>query len=243
MALYYFDRYQYTETTTWSWKKGSVQEVRVYAESDGWHNLVNLGYHPSYTGSPNYRFTTSVTHGENPMREGGFQPYGTPITIYPSGSNENGPYVYGYPLGGATDVVERYYLKNSQLHKEMKYSHYVSSYYELWRWIDTLYGLGYSAYQHKQVNPDGFWYERGASQTTYAKGTYVDTIKAEQSTFPANGKSGNYWYVKGKRAFPELKIRQAGQLKSSADGWVRVNGQLKQIQQIWVRVNGQLKEV
>ena len=80
---------------------------------------------------------------------------------------------------------------------------------------------------------------------TTVRGAFIETVMAEEGTYPKNGPHGGYWYIKGAQArtFPELKTRQGSQLKTAADGWVRVSGQLRQIQQIWVRENGQLKEV
>lgn len=102
----------------------------------------------------------------------------------------------------------------------------------------------YDAYPNGGISGGRYWQRGGSSTTsTSSRGSYIETIVAEQGAYPANGISGDYWYVLGKRAFPDFKIRQDGQLKSSVDGWVRVNGQLKQIQQMWVRVNGNLKEV
>lgn len=38
------------------------------------------------------------------------------------------------------------------------------------------------------------------------KGEFINLIKAEEDEYPGNGQSGNYWYVRGKKAFPSLKI-------------------------------------
>ena len=71
----------------------------------------------------------------------------------------------------------------------------------------------------------------------------LDTIIAEDGTYPTNGIQGDYWYVRGARVFPDFKLKVDGQLKASDNGWVKVNGQLKAIDRIWVKANGQLKEV
>lgn len=71
-----------------------------------------------------------------------------------------------------------------------------------------------------------------------------ENIVAEDGIYPNNGKhSDGYWYVKGDLAFPEIKMRINGQLKTSENGWVKANGQLREIETMWVRVNGAIKEV
>lgn len=39
-----------------------------------------------------------------------------------------------------------------------------------------------------------------------AKTTLIETIIADETEFPANGIQGDYWYVRGDKAFPSLKI-------------------------------------
>lgn len=71
----------------------------------------------------------------------------------------------------------------------------------------------------------------------------LETIEAEEGTYPDNGIQGNYWYVKKGLTFPELKMKVDGQLKTSENGWVKVDEQLKTIDKMWTKVDGQLKEV
>ncbi len=81
------------------------------------------------------------------------------------------------------------------------------------------------------------------TSTSYSRGTYVDTIIAEDGTYPDNGRVGTtYWYVKKGRAFPELAAKVDGQVKQGIDGWVKVGGELKRIVQMWTKAGGQLKE-
>ena len=81
------------------------------------------------------------------------------------------------------------------------------------------------------------------SHSSYVKGSYIDTITAEDGTFPDNGRVGTtYWYVKKGRAFPELVVKADGQVKQGVDGWVKVEGELKRIVQMWTKTGGQLKE-
>lgn len=82
------------------------------------------------------------------------------------------------------------------------------------------------------------------SVTGYTRGSYVDTILAEDGTYPDNGRVGtSYWYIKRDKAFPELKVKINGQIKTSDEGWVKVNGVLRPIEQIWTKIGGKLREV
>ena len=38
------------------------------------------------------------------------------------------------------------------------------------------------------------------------KDTLVENIVADENEFPANGIQGDYWYVRGEKAFPSLKL-------------------------------------
>ena len=42
--------------------------------------------------------------------------------------------------------------------------------------------------------------------TKKVKGSLVKTIIAEEGTYPDNGISGDYWYIKIKKAIPTIKI-------------------------------------
>ena len=55
------------------------------------------------------------------------------------------------------------------------------------------------------------------------RGDFVDTVIAEDGTYPDDGIQGDYWYVRTKRAFPEIKIVQNGVLKTAVQGYVVFN--------------------
>ncbi|WP_425539453.1 hypothetical protein [Microaceticoccus formicicus] len=40
----------------------------------------------------------------------------------------------------------------------------------------------------------------------YVKNALIETIVADESEYPANGIQGDYWYIRGEKAFPSLKI-------------------------------------
>lgn len=218
MARYYYDKYSVTSSTSYQWSKYAMENVYFNKVVDTWnasHNSVDVW--PSYT----FNSKTGV-----------FTSSGAMFTIYKGGSGS------GWVASGNTAT---HWSSGSTYMAATMYQSYLSS-QEVGSLVGTEWG-SYYAHESGAVNSDGYYWVRGNSSTSYYRGSYIETIAAELGTYPSNGRSGSYWYVLGGRAFPDFKIRQNGQLKSSVDGWVRVNGQLKQIQQIWVRVNGQLKEI
>ena len=84
---------------------------------------------------------------------------------------------------------------------------------------------------------------RFTATATIAKGNFIETVIAEDGEYPDNGIQGSFWYIKKGLAFPELKMKIDGQLKTSENGWVKIGGQLKEIDKMWTKVDGQLKEV
>lgn len=75
------------------------------------------------------------------------------------------------------------------------------------------------------------------------KGDLIETVTAEDGTYPENGIQNGFWYVKKERAFPDFKMKIDSELKSSDNGWVKIDGQLKEIDKIWIKADGTLKEV
>ena len=81
--------------------------------------------------------------------------------------------------------------------------------------------------------------------------SYTDTILSTWNTVTyrvrAYNTDGYSSYITSPtrtvKHFPEMKIMVSGALKTSDNGWVRIDGQLKQIDKIVTRVNGVLKEV
>lgn len=87
-------------------------------------------------------------------------------------------------------------------------------------------------------------YERTCQYSTRkVRNLLLETIEAEEGTYPDNGIQGDYWYIKKGLAFPELKMKVDGQLKTSENGWAKIDNQLKAIDKIWIKVDGQLKGV
>lgn len=80
-------------------------------------------------------------------------------------------------------------------------------------------------------------------QHIYGKNNLLETFVAEDGEYPDDGQMGDYWYVKKKIVFPELKVKVDGEIKTGEMGWVKIDGQLKEIDKIWIKVDGVLKEI
>lgn len=111
------------------------------------------------------------------------------------------------------------------------------------------------------IPPSGSWIRRynvgdygftkvyiklASDSTTYTettRGSFVETIIAEDGTYPSNGVKGDYWYVKLGLAFPEFNMRINGALNTSENGWVKIDSQLREIDSIYTKIDGVLKEV
>lgn len=91
----------------------------------------------------------------------------------------------------------------------------------------------------------GYYYAiSGRKRSSHVtKGSYVDTIIAADGMYPNDGVSGSYWYVKGALAFPSMKIKVDGVLKTSIDGWVKIDGVLRHIDSMWTNIGGVLKKL
>ena len=74
-------------------------------------------------------------------------------------------------------------------------------------------------------------------------GALIETLKAEEGTYPDNGISGSYWYVKTKRAFPAIRVIAGGSVKTCTEGFVVVGGTLKRITAAYTVVGGALKQI
>jgi len=78
---------------------------------------------------------------------------------------------------------------------------------------------------------------------TYSKGAFIETVVAEDGTYPDNGVSGSYWYVKVGLAFPSFNIKIDGTLRETIGGGVKINGVIRNIDTISLKVNGVIKQI
>lgn len=70
----------------------------------------------------------------------------------------------------------------------------------------------------------------------------IEETIAEEGTYPDNGIQGDYWYIKTRKAFPDLHIKVNGELRKVQSAWVKVGGVLKEVKDIYVKKDGQLKK-
>jgi hypothetical protein len=92
--------------------------------------------------------------------------------------------------------------------------------------------------QRKKFNRTGFT----TIYNKYQKGSYLSTIIAEDGSYPDNGISGSYWYIKTTKVFPEMQINVNGGWKEVDSGWVHINGTWREITSIWTNVLGTWRE-
>lgn len=100
----------------------------------------------------------------------------------------------------------------------------------------TILGRGGVDTKHSQWDRDIF------SETYLGVGSFIETVTAEEGTYPDNGVQGEYWYVKKDKVGLNLYPRIDGQIKQVTEAKVRMNGELKDILGIWTRIDGKLKE-
>lgn len=75
------------------------------------------------------------------------------------------------------------------------------------------------------------------------KQNFIEIVVAEDGTYPDNGALGEYWYVKGEKAAPEIAFNINGAIKEMDSGWVNINGELREIDKMWTRIDDVLREV
>lgn len=225
MARYFYDRHAVSSRQIYNWDAYQVS----YVQGSGWTRFLYDTVDEDYlvSGWSDYTFSSS----------NGYSWAGTyydprPISTMPPGQpwySANKSYIYRYTTAGAGGQwLRSVEIQYASVTKGAHVMHVADA------------GANYRT--PNAVNSDGYWWERSAAITVYSKGAYIDTIVAEDGTYPEDGPVGNYWYVKGARAFPQLAVKTGGQVKQGIDGWVKVGGQLKRIVQMWTKVGGQLKE-
>lgn len=227
MARYYYERYRVNSRTAYNWEAFSVKYTQgsdwAYNNQGDWSGDDIISVSTLFTFSASSGYARSGTAYNN-----------TKLSALPSGLS------YFYEGGGST--IYRWQITNKG---GGVYGVYVQEQHAIQGKGDHVkYEFDMGAYYRtpNAVNSDGYYWERWAN-TSYSRGTYVDTIIAEDGTYPDNGRVGTtYWYVKKGRAFPELVVKADGQVKQGVDGWVKVEGELKRIVQMWTKTGGQLKE-
>lgn len=232
MAKYYYDRYRVNSSTSYTWTAYGIDPLYTMDFSLSNERLVSAGAtlnsYSSYT--LNSRTGAMTLSGNRTITAGSSSPstyvyFGQEVTtsfITRSHYEARGSSLYRVDYRGTSSETGN---------QRGSYSHSTS-------------GRSISYRLHNQVNSDGYWWMRGNASTTYTRGSFIDTVIAEDGTFPDNGRVGaTYWYIKRNKAFPDFKVKANGQLRTAEEGWVKVNGILRPIEQMWVKDNNSLKEV
>lgn len=230
MARYYYDRYSVSSSTRYYWRKYEqgyvIESSPRYEDEVGWNpGLTPFGGGSSYSlNTETGIFSTAGTSHSGVIVDNISRSYtavGNRLIMYSSRGFDSGTGTYRF--------VKKTYFSEKGSARGAYISQTTGS---------------YSYKTSGAINADGYWWERGSSYTTYYRGSYVDTIVAEDGTYPDAGRVGTtYWYVKQGRAFPPLKIKVDGQLRESVDGWAKVDGVLKQITSMHIKTAGEIKEV
>lgn len=97
---------------------------------------------------------------------------------------------------------------------------------------------------HYEVYPNNYRHRRITSERDYklSKGSYVETVKAEEGTYPDDGIKGDYWYVKQEKV-SDIKVNVNGEARDISKVYVNINGQRREVTSMYANINGQAKEV
>lgn len=110
-------------------------------------------------------------------------------------------------------------------------------------WAADAWNNGQSQQIMYKINGQGYYNNRGEiskSSLSYNKGNLIETIKAEEGSYPLNGLySDGYWYIKGDKATIPINTNINGDWKESETAYVNVNGVWKEIKGIHQAQNGE----
>ncbi len=227
MARYFYDRYTVSETTEYKWYYYHARQISIYRQND-WGAWESHGSGSSIEGYTSYAFNSE---SGNYSGSGG-------TTI-----SAEFPNLHVYQIIGGSTLYEYYYTAGGTLMRRSRSSYFSHDVCGQGDYIGETWAPS-DYYTNNACNSSQtLYYSRGSqTRTTYTRGSYIDSIIAEAGAYPTNGRSGNYWYVRGARAFPQLAVKAGDQVKQGVDGWVKKDGQLKPIQGIWVKKDGQIKQ-
>lgn len=75
------------------------------------------------------------------------------------------------------------------------------------------------------------------------KNTLIESVIAEEGTYPDDGiHTDGFWYVKVKKAFPEIKVIDGTTLKTATSAYIVQGGMLKSVTDMYVVQDGQIKK-
>lgn len=91
--------------------------------------------------------------------------------------------------------------------------------------IDTITGSEYTSYP-KDGKQGEYWYKYQNFTTQYHQGSYIEDLKAEDGTYPENGRhSDGYWYVKSGKVITK-HIKKDGKTYEVDEQYIMYNGKL-----------------
>lgn len=177
---YYWDRYN-TNTNHY------YEETPFIHSSEGNGTTVS-GYESYMFNSSNGTFSNagaySSTTGNGAIR---YSAGGGSLTRYQKSSSPGYDYIYVY-MKGSTPRTS----------------------YTMGSFVGTITG-SYDSYVNGQRNSDGYWYVRGSSYSNpgyYSRGSFRETIIADDGAYPRDGRQGSYWYVRRDIAREEVGVEK-----------------------------------
>ena len=139
---------------------------------------------------------------------------------------EIGAIAWHYSTGGVEEAKENYELNSSLNRLRKKLTHNPYSYEVL-------------SYNHADFPKDQFPTIRDFVVYHVRPTVFIDTIVAEETAYPQDGVSGDFWYKRIKPAFPTMRILRDGQWTEIETGYVLKDGVWKPIEEIYKLQDGQ----
>ena len=190
--------YNLKTQTTYSWNKYSSDSTSSYQ--------IVYGSGGSFTAETDEEYCTFRYDEDSPedaLNERTAKFYhsctGGGFYIYQVGSGvwfmRKPTYNYAYKKSSNSSSGRKYlvtYSQTARIAQSTTYSKGSTSY-------GTVTSTASSAYpSNGRSSSDGYWYVSAGSttETLNEKGTLYNTVVADYGTYPENGKSGNYWYVR-----------------------------------------------
>ncbi|NLY09355.1 MAG: hypothetical protein GXZ11_05590 [Tissierellia bacterium] len=100
--------------------------------------------------------------------------------------------------------------------------------------VTKFYLIGYATHKSEGTI-------RSSSKTVYSEGEYIDTVVAEENTYPLDGKSGDYWYVRDVQL--GLCLNNDSAVKMAKEVYYNDNGTIKTVREAHYNDNGEVKRL
>lgn len=231
MAKYYYEKWSLKSTTKYLWERHSAVYNNDYVLSwtDGDRIKIAAGQRMSlYSGVSINAETGLLTYtGNSDTMVGDHQ---SSTKYFKTSDTVATKYIISPLISNAFVYIDKEHSNITRNNFYEKGVYYIDSSYQTYNFI----GGEAEGFEF------GYWWVRtSTTQTTYSKGTTLyETFTAEEGTYPVNGRSGNYWYVRGEKAFPDMSVNINGSWKTAQDGWVNIDGVWRSISGIWTNIDG-----